>query len=50
MKEQSKEKCSCGFEFSAPGEFRNCEMYRDESSGRWFKICPKCGKAYTVKE
>ncbi|MHA1828923.1 MAG: hypothetical protein ACTSX6_09795 [Candidatus Heimdallarchaeaceae archaeon] len=40
-----KKICSCGFEFSAPGEFRNCESYKDHK-GQWWNICPKCGKKY----
>jgi len=37
--------CSCGFKFSGPGEFRNCEafVYKEGKSGI---ICPKCKKAY----
>ena len=37
--------CDCGFEFSGPGEFRNCEaFFTDEGKGG--VICPKCGQAY----
>lgn len=38
-------KCECGFEFSGPGEYRNCECYRDDN-GQWWNVCPKCGKEY----
>ncbi len=38
-------KCTCGFKFSGPGEFRNCESYRDKD-GNWWNICPDCGKEY----
>lgn len=37
--------CKCGFEFSGPGEFRNCEAFVT-STGKGGYICPKCGKAY----
>jgi hypothetical protein len=37
--------CQCGFQFSGPGEFRNCAAFitQDGHSG---VICPKCGRAY----
>lgn len=38
-------KCECGFEFSKPGEFRNCEAYADEN-GQWWVVCSDCGKEY----
>ena len=37
--------CECGFKFSGPGEYRNCEAERDED-GKWWVICPECGKRY----
>ena len=37
--------CKCGFEFSGPGEIRNCEAFVTES-GESGVICPKCGQAY----
>ena len=38
-------KCKCGFKFSRPGEFRNCDAFitKDGQSG---VICPKCGTKY----
>jgi len=38
-------KCKCGFQFSGPGEFRNCEAFITEK-GKGGVICPKCGTAY----
>jgi hypothetical protein len=38
-------KCKCGFKFSKPGEFRNCDAFIDKR-GRGGIICPKCNKAY----
>jgi len=35
--------CECGFKFSGPGEFRNCETYLD-NDGKWWLVCPNCGK------
>jgi len=37
--------CSCGFKFSKPGEFRNCDAFitKEGNSGI---ICPKCNKSY----
>jgi DNA-directed RNA polymerase subunit RPC12/RpoP len=42
-------KCSCGFEFAKPGEFRNCQAFitKEGDSG---VICPKCGNKYVTKE
>lgn len=37
--------CECGFKFSVPGEFRNCEAFIS-SEGKSGVICPKCGKKY----
>ena len=37
--------CDCGFKFSGPGEFRNCQAFVTEK-GRSGVICPTCGKAY----
>lgn len=38
-------KCSCGFKFALPGEFRNCDAFvtKDGKSG---VICPDCGREY----
>jgi hypothetical protein len=38
-------KCKCGFQFSGPGEYRNCDAFvtKDGHSG---VICPECGKQY----
>jgi len=38
-------RCKCGFKFSGPGEYRNCEAFVTED-GRGGVICPKCNKAY----
>lgn len=37
--------CECGFRFSGPGEFRNCEAFIN-AKGEGGVICPKCGNAY----
>ena len=37
--------CKCGFKFSGPGEFRNCEAFITED-GKGGVICPDCGQAY----
>jgi len=45
-------KCKCGFKFSGPGEFRNCNvelMDVGEVSPVWIVICPKCGKKYRTE-
>ena len=38
-------KCKCGFEFSGPGEWRNCQAFitADGQSGI---ECPECGQEY----
>jgi len=38
-------KCKCGFQFSGPGEFRNCEAFITDR-GESGIICPKCDKKY----
>jgi len=38
-------KCKCGFKFSNPGEFRNCEAFITDK-GESGIICPKCNTAY----
>jgi len=38
-------KKKCGFKFSGPGEFRNCEAFVTKD-GRSGVICPKCGARY----
>jgi len=38
-------KCVCGFEFSGPGEFRNCPAFVTWD-GKEGVICPTCGNAY----
>jgi len=42
---ERKKICECGFEFSGPGEFRNCEAYLDNKN-QWWIVCPKCKKRY----
>lgn len=42
-------KCDCGFKFSEPGEFRNCEAGIDEN-GHSFVVCPKCGTRWFTKD
>ncbi|MFA5715221.1 MAG: hypothetical protein WC998_05750 [Candidatus Paceibacterota bacterium] len=37
-------KCECGFKFSGPGEYRNCNAKLTKEG--WVNICPKCGKEY----
>ena len=39
--------CECGFKFSGPGEFRNCEVYVTEEGT--IKVCPECGREYAAK-
>lgn len=43
--DDNKKKCECGFEFSGPGEFRNCNAYID-NTGQWWIVCPDCKKEY----
>ena len=38
-------KCDCGFQFSGPGEFRNCEAFIT-NDGKGGIICPDCDKKY----
>jgi hypothetical protein len=38
-------KCICGFKFSGPGEFRNCEAFIT-IMGQSGVVCPKCGRQY----
>ena len=38
-------KCSCGFRFAGPGEFRYCEAFVT-AKGKSGIICPICGRAY----
>ena len=38
-------KCSCGFKFAGPGEFRNCEAFIT-AEGEGGITCPKCNKSY----
>jgi hypothetical protein len=38
-------KCKCGFQFSGPGEYRNCEAFITKD-GKGGVICPKCKKTY----
>ena len=38
-------KCKCGFKFSEPGEFRNCDAFITKD-GKGGIICPKCNRAY----
>lgn len=38
-------RCSCGFEFAGPGEFRNCEAFVTDK-GESGVTCPACGKSY----
>ena len=42
-------KCDCGFQFSGPGEFRNCNAFMTKK-GHWGLICPTCGKKYVSIE
>ena len=37
-------KCECGFKFSEPGEFRNCNLIITKE-GKVF-ICPECETQY----
>ena len=43
-------KCECGFKFSGPGEFRNCEAFTKTSDGQSGVICPTCGKTYVGEQ
>lgn len=38
-------KCKCGFEFSGPGQIRNCNAFIS-TDGQGGIICPKCQTAY----
>ena len=42
-------KCKCGFKFSEPGEFRNCQCYINQD-GKTISICPKCGNRYILDD
>ena len=37
--------CDCGFEFSGPGEFRNCGAFIT-GKGTSGVVCPECGQEY----
>ena len=37
--------CKCGFKFSGPGEFRNCEAFITDK-GESGIVCPKCNAKY----
>lgn len=37
--------CKCGFKFSGPGEFRNCDAFITDK-GESGVVCPKCGRSY----
>ena len=39
--------CECGFKFSNPGEFRNCEVFVT-LKGKVGAICPDCNTIYEV--
>lgn len=41
--------CSCGFKFSEPNEFRNCECHLT-AEGQWIYVCPTCKKEYFMCE
>ena len=41
-------KCECGFQFSKPGDFRNCDAFID-TEGNSHVICPKCKRIYQTK-
>ena len=41
-------KCKCGFKFSNPGEFRNCEAFITDK-GESGIICSECNTAYVDK-
>ena len=41
--------CECGFKFSGPGEFRNCEAFITKN-GESGVICPKCERQYVCGE
>ena len=41
-------KCECGFKFSGPGEFRNCDSYIT-SQGQHVLICPDCLKHWVME-
>ena len=38
-------KCKCGFEFSGPGELRNCSSILIAEAG-WVNVCPECRTYY----
>jgi hypothetical protein len=45
MKKLVNYKCECGFKFSGPGEFRNCEAFIT-NKGKSGVVCSDCGKKY----
>ena len=38
-------KCTCGFQFAGPGQFRNCAAFVD-GEGRSGVKCPDCEKLW----
>lgn len=38
-------KCSCGFKFAEPGEFRNCDAFLT-AEGKGGITCPECRRSY----
>lgn len=42
-------KCSCGFVFSGPGQFRNCEAFITDK-GDSGVTCPECQASYVNGE
>ena len=42
-------KCNCGFQFSGPGEFRNCNVVIT-TEGKTVAVCPECGTKYLKEQ
>ncbi len=42
-------KCICGFKFSEPREFRNCNAFIT-ADGKSGVVCPRCLKRYVIND
>ncbi len=42
-------KCICGFKFSDPGEFRNCNAFIT-ADGKSGVVCPRCLRRYVIND
>ena len=42
-------KCKCGWQFSGPGEYRNCNSFITKE-GKSGVVCPNCGTPYVGEQ